>query len=444
MTTIMGPLGKEEGANLLLNKIARSVFCLYLFATVIDATGSGLISTIPGIGISVKYLLSAVLCLLFIARVITFLMGKGFPENHFRWNIVSLVSFSIFFVIVGLLRGNETGFVLKDALGFFYYLAAFVLFPFYEKNEDIFPLLKALFFSAILVSFVLISVEYLLVSGRISSIPVGLFLLESQLGFLTGIGEHFFRLHIRSGIFIQIAVAISYSLLAYKQEVKGVFRWTMLCAGLAALFITFSRGFWLGLLASAFLATLMLMRNANVKGMAVAFVLTLFAFSFFLGVSGASLGGVFGDRFFSSFNFTDNPSNLVRAWQFSELQEKALDHPVIGSGYGAYLESYSKDVEHPFLYELDYVSMVMKFGVGGFLVLCSIFFSILRKEYLFLALVRDRKIKAVATGIFVSQIGLLVTGATNPYMNGILGNLIVILGMVSFNTFMNDKGLERA
>lgn len=411
---------------------------------VVDASGNGSITTIPGLGISVKYPLFGLLCVLFFFRFVAFLMGRRFPENHFSWNIVSLISFAVFFAVVGLLRGNETGFVLKDALGFFYYLSAFIFMPFFEKKEDVFPLIRTLFYSTLLLEAALIGVEFLIASGRVPAVMVGLFLIQFELGFLSPVGDHFFRLMLRSGIFIQIAASVLFTMLISRQELKGVCRWTFFIVGLAGLFILFSRGCWMGFFVSVFLAILLYLKDSNVKGLLVSFMLLVLVFSFFLGVSGASVGSTFADRLFSSFNFTENPSNLVRAWQFTELQEKTFDHPVIGNGYGAYLDSYSKDIVHPFLYELDYVSMAMKFGVGGFLVLCSIFFFILRKECLFLDKIGDQKIKAIATGIFVSQIGLLITGATNPYMNGILGNLVIILGMVSFNVFMNDEGSEHA
>jgi len=424
-----------------MGKIAEYLIYLYVFFMVIDSSGEGSLTKVPFVSLSIKYCILLVLLAFFVFRLFRWTLEKIWPANYFSRYLTMLICFAVFYVSMGLLRGNEFNYVLKDSFGLLYYSVGFLIIPFLDRKEQIFNILKVLFISTLTVNAFLIITEIILIQNVIPVDLVNMLIVGNKLGLYIGniANTPFYRIALRAGIFVQMGAVMAFSLIFVKGIRASKLYILYLFTGLAGLFILFSRGNWLGFLVSAFVVMLYNIMDKNVKAMLVALFAIAAIGSISIGVSNIRFESAFADRFFSSFNFIEDESNLIRAEQFEMLNNKFLEHPFIGGGYGTYIEGYSRDTDQPYYFELDYLAMLMKFGIVGFAVLVGLFFNILRAEYIAIINAKDKKIKAVGIGMFASVIGLFITAATNPYMNGLLGNFIVLFSMAIFNVIMNNE-----
>lgn len=418
-----------------MKRLAEYLIYLYVFFMVIDPSGYGDLTKIPFINISIKYCILLILLILILLRLLGWTLDRKWPANYFNKYLVSLICFALFYVLIGLLRGNEPNYILKDSLGLFYYAVGFLIIPFLDKKEQIFNLLKVLFISTLFVNVFLMVTEAMLINNAIPVDVVNLLVAGNNLGlYLVNISNTpFYRIMLRAGIFVQMGAVLSFSMLFLKKHRRYKSYLFCFAACLIGLIILFARGYWIGFLVSVFIVMLYNMKNKEIRTMFVVFFAMLAIISIFTGVANIRFENAFVDRFISSFNFVEDESNMIRVEQFDMLKNKVLEHPFIGGGYGTYIEGYSRDPDQPYYFELDYMAMLMKFGLIGFVVLAGLFFKIFKSEYDAIKLIEDKEVKAVGIGVFASVMGLLVTAATNPFLNGVLGNFIVLYSMILFN-----------
>ena len=129
------------------------------------------------------------------------------------------------------------------------------------------------------------------------------------------------------------------------------------------------------------------------------------------------------ERFSKAFELIsyDDESDDIRVKQFKALIGKFLESPLLGNGLGAYAESFIRDPEMPYAYELTYVASLMKYGLFGFILIYGgyivMLIKICRKN------IGDIRLHAITGGV----ISLMLVSTTNPYINV---SLLVLLTIV--------------
>jgi len=224
-----------------------------------------------------------------------------------------------------------------------------------------------------------------------------------------------------------------------------------------ACLLTYTRGFWLGLLASAGL--LLLLAPAYWKryfitvGVAGALIVGLFALSW-----GAYSKPLAALEFVGRFNPdlisgaiapidppqpsdpstptepTEPDANLaaleLRQKSLQELTRLIGENPVLGNGLGTNLDGLRDDGKTEYLYH----DTLMKIGIVGFLLFTMVFFLpaiVLLKRHL--GLLKNRKkllwdSPAMENAILVSAYaGVAITSYVNPFLLNPMGILLVLL-----------------
>jgi hypothetical protein len=420
-----------------MKRFTKILIYLYVFFMVIDPGGQGALTYLPGTEISVKYILLFLICIIGAGKLILALFNGRTPRNAFFVECVSLFAFAVTFILLGFVRGNDANYIIKDSLGFLYYVPALLMIPLMTEKKDLRTIIFVFLFGVMMVNIALFIIEYLVSSGILPVEIVNILMLRYSIGLtLTQINDSLYRVMLRSGIFVQFAASILFSLIVFNEGKKRMYAVMGLVMCLMALLILFSRGYWLGVIVSVLMSLFMFSKSKAVKIMLMSFMSLFFIIMLIVGMSGATFENPFSERYFSSFNFAYDSSNMIRAEQFYELSIGISEHPFIGSGYGPRIEGYDRNQDQPFIYELDYVSMVMKFGYLGFIALVGIFTSFMIKQYRAISAAKECFERTVLIGIFSGLVGFFLTAATNPYLNGLLGNFIILLAMMSANPFL--------
>lgn len=125
----------------------------------------------------------------------------------------------------------------------------------------------------------------------------------------------------------------------------------------------------------------------------------------------------------------------MRAVQFDYLTAKVAEHPVIGSGYGAMIYGF---YDSP-VFELDYLALVMKIGILGFIYWFGLMFYLMRDAFRSYFLCGDKYLKTVQMAFIFALVSVFILSATDPYLYGILGNSCVVLAIIVFN-IVKDSG----
>lgn len=199
------------------------------------------------------------------------------------------------------------------------------------------------------------------------------------------------------------------------------FRWLFQGLLLMDLFVAYSRGIWLGLLAGvlvAFGATLTWHRLG--RTLARSAVIGLAAAGALVGVLAATGTLERGVSRFRSTTSREDTSISARLEQAPYLLQLWYEHPVVGSGYGAYSAGHLRSQDAPYSYEHMPYALLAKLGLLGVLV-SGIFVS---SWGLTAWEVRRRSPSRVAS-FLGACVALLIAEMTNP----------MVLNFVSMSIF---------
>jgi hypothetical protein len=96
------------------------------------------------------------------------------------------------------------------------------------------------------------------------------------------------------------------------------------------------------------------------------------------------------------------------------------------------------------VFELDYLALIMKIGIVGFIYWAGLMFYLLRDALRSYFLCGDDYLKTVQMSLIFALISVFILSATNPYLYGILGNFCVILAIMIFNIVRSEIKKEHA
>lgn len=426
--------------------------CLFAGECVLGGSGRWLSAG----ALSIRIVLFAVCFLLTLPNVLRQL--RRICSNTFVIFTLLLGFYLAIAAVIGWRRGNALGFIKADITSYLTLalLPGFLVTVCNRKRLTL--LTDIVFYSSLALAVITIGIHfYLAFASEWAINQLNNWLNDHHMGGLANLGTGVLRIYIRSHIFLQVSILLGlHKLWSY----TGWKRWLLLgCIALIAFacLLTYTRGFWLGLLASA--ALLLLLAPAYWKryiiavGVSGALILGLFALSW-----GAYTKPLAALEFVGRFNpdlisgaiapidppalseptTPSEPSEMDANFAALELRQKTLqelsrligENPVLGNGLGTNLDEIRNDGKTEYLYH----DTLMKIGIVGFLLFAMVFFlpviALLQRH---LRLLKSRKkllwgSQDMDNAILISAYaGVAITSYVNPFLLNPMGILLVLL-----------------
>ncbi|MCX6797645.1 MAG: O-antigen ligase family protein [Candidatus Falkowbacteria bacterium] len=260
----------------------------------------------------------------------------------------------------------------------------------------------------------------------------------SGVGEITNIGFNWPRVFLQSQIYAPLAfIFLLFWSPAAGRRAKFIY-YSLLSLFLMTTLISFSRSFWVGLLAAYILAAILIIRRSSIRrwlktipGLlisALASLVLIYCLAFF--PFPKSLVSFSADIFQRRANFLSADAAVASRWsQLVPLWQKVLEQPIFGQGYGTTITYKSSDPrilqDNPsgeyttYAFEWGYLDIWLKIGFLGALAYLLLLVTVIKR-----GLADTLVIKlALATGLTF----LLVTNIFTPYLNHPLGISYIML-----------------
>lgn len=374
-------------------------------------------------------------------------------EKKFLIPIIVVCIYIAYGSVIGLINGNSLGDIFSDVNSFLGILYILLLIAYIKgRSENINKLLNIFVNCATIVSIITI---ILFVVSRIY-LPNNLEIIVAynnlntklQYGLISGLvlSNNYARVYLYNGIFMQLAVAIMFIKLFNKE--KNIFGIVKLAILLIGIYVSNTRGFWLGtvgvvVLSFAYYLWRVKKYRLTIKNVLISIIpLILVAVIIPKTIIAVSpeqnlpdSAGSIKDRIESIGDFENDESNKVRAIQLRFLVDKIKEKPVLGWGFGSHIYEYPQYMKENGLqgvnsssFELYYVELVFKTGIIGVL----IFFGYLIYNFVKLMLIlfkkglRERD-EQMLVGWTIGTMSILASSITNPYIAGLSVFFVLVM-----------------
>lgn len=374
-------------------------------------------------------------------------------EKRFLIPIIVVCIYIAYGSIIGLINGNSFGDIFSDVNSFLGVLYILLLIVYVRgKSENISKILNIFVNCATIVAVITIA---LFVISRIY-LPNDLHIIaiyndlntKLQYGLISGLvlSNNYARVYLYNGIFMQLAVAIMFIKLFNKE--KNIFGILKLAILLIGIYVSNTRGFWLGtigvvLLSFAYYLWRVKKDRLTIKNVLIAIV-PLILVAIILPKTIVSVSpeqnlpqssGSIKDRVESITDFENDESNKVRAIQLRFLVDKIKEKPVLGWGFGSHIYEYPQYMQDNGLqpvssssFELYYVELLFKTGVIGVL----IFFGYLIYNFVKLLIILfkkglKQKDEQILVGWTIGTMSILASSITNPYIAGLSVFFVLVM-----------------
>lgn len=374
-------------------------------------------------------------------------------EKKFLIPIIVVCIYIAYGSVIGLINGNSLGDIFSDVNSFLGILYILLLIDYIKgRSENINKLLNIFVNCATIVSIITI---ILFVVSRIY-LPNNLEIIVAynnlntklQYGLISGLvlSNNYARVYLYNGIFMQLAVAIMFIKLFNKE--KNIFGIVKLAILLIGIYVSNTRGFWLGtvgvvVLSFAYYLWRVKKYRLTIKNVLISIIpLILVAVIIPKTIVAVSpeqnlpdSAGSIKDRIESIGDFENDESNKVRAIQLRFLVDKIKEKPVLGWGFGSHIYEYPQYMKENGLqgvnsssFELYYVELVFKTGIIGVL----IFFGYLIYNFVKLMLIlfkkglRERD-EQMLVGWTIGTMSILASSITNPYIAGLSVFFVLVM-----------------
>ena len=269
-----------------------------------------------------------------------------------------------------------------------------------------------------------------------------------QYGFISGLvmSNNYARVYLYNGIFMQLAAAVMFIKLFNKD--KNVFGIVKLAILLVGIYVSNTRGFWLGTIGVVIIAfayylwrfrkyklTLKNILISVIPLILVAVILpkTIVAVSPEQNLPNSS--GTIKDRIESIGDFENDESNKVRAIQLRFLVDRIKAKPVLGWGFGAHIDEYPQYMEDNNLqpvssssFELYYVELLFKTGIVGIVIFFGyLIFNFIKLLNLLFRRTLEKKDEQVLVGWTIGTMSILASSITNPYIAGLSVFFVLVM-----------------
>ena len=374
-------------------------------------------------------------------------------EKVFLIPIIVVCIYLAYGSIIGLINRNSLGDIFSDVNSFLGIIYILLLIAYVKgRNENIDKIINVFVNCAVIVAIMTITLFFV---SRIY-LPNNLEIIVTynnlnsklQYGFISGLvmSNNYARVYLYNGIFMQLAVAIMFIKLFNKE--RNIFGIVKLAILLVGIYVSNTRGFWLGtlgvlILSFAYYLWRFKKYKLTIKNVLIAIIpLVLVAVIIpktIVAVSPEqnlpqSTGSV-KERFESIGDFENDESNKVRAIQLRFLVDKIKEKPVLGWGFGAHIYEYHQYMEENGLqsvnsssFELYYVELIFKTGIIGTL----IFFGYLLYNFIKLLLLIFKKglkenDEQILVGWTIGTMSILASSITNPYIAGLSVFFVLVM-----------------
>lgn len=374
-------------------------------------------------------------------------------EKRFLIPIIVVCIYIAYGSIIGLINGNSFGDIFSDVNSFLGVLYILLLIVYVRgKSENISKILNIFVNCATIVAVITIA---LFVISRIY-LPNDLHIIaiyndlntKLQYGLISGLvlSNNYARVYLYNGIFMQLAVAIMFIKLFNKE--KNIFGILKLAILLIGIYVSNTRGFWLGTIGVVFLSFAYYLWRVKkykltIKNVLIA-IIPLILVAIILPKTIVSVSpeqnlpqssGSIKDRVESITDFENDESNKVRAIQLRFLVDKIKEKPVLGWGFGSHIYEYPQYMQDNGLqpvssssFELYYIELLFKTGVIGVL----IFFGYLIYNFVKLLIILfkkglKQKDEQMLVGWTIGTMSILASSITNPYIAGLSVFFVLVM-----------------
>ena len=374
-------------------------------------------------------------------------------EKVFLIPIIVVCIYLAYGSIIGLINRNSLGDIFSDVnsfLGIIYILLLIVYVK--GRNENIDKIINVFVNCAVIVAIMTITLFFV---SRIY-LPNNLEIIVTynnlnsklQYGFISGLvmSNNYARVYLYNGIFMQLAAAIMFIKLFNKD--KNVFGILKLAILLVGIYVSNTRGFWLGTIGAVVISMIYYLWrfkkfNLTLRNIVIALIplilvsviipKTIVAVSPEQNLPNSS--GSIKDRIESISDFENDESNKVRAIQLKFLVNRIKEKPILGWGFGAHIEEYPQYMIDNNLqpvsstsFELYYIELVFKTGIIGIL----IFFGYLVFNFVKLIVLLFKKNlrmrdEQVLVGWTIGTMSILASSITNPYIAGLSVFFVLVM-----------------
>lgn len=374
-------------------------------------------------------------------------------EKVFLIPIIVVCIYLAYGSIIGLINRNSLGDIFSDVNSFLGIIYILLLIAYVKgRNENIDKIINVFVNCAVIVAIMTITLFFV---SRIY-LPNNLEIIATynnlnsklQYGFISGLvmSNNYARVYLYNGIFMQLAAAIMFIKLFNKD--KNVFGIVKLAILLVGIYVSNTRGFWLGTIGAVVISMIYYLWrfkkfNLTLRNIVIALIplilvsviipKTIVAVSPEQNLPNSS--GSIKDRIESISDFENDESNKVRAIQLKFLVNRIKEKPILGWGFGAHIEEYPQYMIDNNLqpvsstsFELYYIELLFKTGIIGIL----IFFGYLVFNFVKLIVILFKKNlrmrdEQVLVGWTIGTMSILASSITNPYIAGLSVFFVLVM-----------------
>jgi len=425
-------------------------------------------------GISIRIALFLIVMAVWLVKTLKPLNPlKSLKEYKYFWLLGIVVAWAF---VWGMIRGNGFGAVFLDFNNWLYFLLILPIFSVgtgrdlsaQKFRQNILSLLivcTAWLFIKSIILFYLFSHSLAVIMGNTYR-----WARDTRVGEITSVAPGIYRVFLQSQIYALISFFILLPisnfpaspagrqfLISNKIQNKKLLNpySLLLIPFLATIIISFSRSYWVGLVAGLFIYLILLI----IQKTRALDILRKFAKVLIIGIT--SLAVLFlvlylpprvpGDFFnFLSTRITSSEAaSSSRLNQLKPLAVAIAKHPLIGSGFGTSVTYKSDDPRvvpttaggtgefTTYAFEWGYLDMALKFGLAGLIVYLLFIYQILKRLFSKQKTINNKQEKntysllltpySLRTGFGLALIALLVVNIFSPYLNHPLGIGFIIL-----------------
>lgn len=374
-------------------------------------------------------------------------------EKVFLIPIIVVCIYLAYGSIIGLINRNSLGDIFSDVNSFLGIIYILLLIAYVKgRNENIDKIINVFVNCAVIVAIMTITLFFV---SRIY-LPNNLEIIVTynnlnsklQYGFISGLvmSNNYARVYLYNGIFMQLAAAIMFIKLFNKD--KNVFGIVKLAILLVGIYVSNTRGFWLGTIGAVVISMIYYLWrfkkfNLTLRNIVIALIplilvsviipKTIVAVSPEQNLPNSS--GSIKDRIESISDFENDESNKVRAIQLKFLVNRIKEKPILGWGFGAHIEEYPQYMIDNNLqpvsstsFELYYIELLFKTGIIGILIFFGyLVFNFVKLIVLLFKKNLRMKDEQVLVGWTIGTMSILASSITNPYIAGLSVFFVLVM-----------------
>ncbi len=405
--------------------------------------------------LSLRFVLWTVVLIIFLIKFLFKFLRKNEPNIYWQRikNFSLLKYFGLLFllIIIGLITGLWQGFELTtiflDFNAWLYFLLLFPVLAIYgQLNQRHLERLKLIFGAAVIViSLKTIFLLFVFTHSLEVSGELYLWLRQNLIGEMTPTANGWPRIFIQSQIFPIIGFFLLFwfnrARLSGKEffQIKNLWSWSLACLFISIAIISFSRSFWVGLLAAGLFSLVL--------------VWIIYSFKKMLGILSWSISTFLGGLLLIylvvifpypqpgkfTADFIDRVSNnqeaaLASRWSLLPvLSREIIREPFLGQGFGATITYISSDprvlANHPsgeyttYAFEWGYLDIALKIGILGVLVYLLLLGKLIQQGIT----KKTEENNYLKLGLSAGLVFLMVINIFTPYLNHPLGIGFLIL-----------------